>query len=121
MDLCQQSKVSAFQYADYAKKPLPKEKEVGGGDQNDKVGGHGPHLPHEHIKSTLTCVVILIENKLETGKKTLLQLRLSRKTHVESGRKEEDAIVLGPVPLGGVTKEEEDCIGLEILPTERAF
>ena len=94
---------------------------MGGGDQDDRVGGHGPHLPHEHIKSTSTCVVILIENKLETGRKTLLQLRLSRKTHVESGRKEEDAIVLGPGPLEEVKKEEEDCIGLEILPTEQVF
>ena len=94
---------------------------MGGGDQDDRVGGHGSHLSHEHIKITSTCVVILIENKLETGRKTLLQLRLSRKTHVESGRKEEDAIMFGPGPLGGVTKEEEDCIGLEILPTERAF
>ena len=46
---------------------------------------------------------------------------MTRSRQIKSGRKEEDAIVLGPVPLGGVTKEEEDCIGLEILPTERAF
>ena len=40
---------------------------------------------------------------------------------MESGRKEEDAIMLGPGHLGGVTEEKEDCLGLEILPSARAF
>lgn len=38
---------------------------------------------------------------------------------MESGRKEIDAISSEPGPLGGDT-EEEDYMGLEILPGERA-
>ena len=72
MDLCRQSKVSAFPYADCAKQPLPEQKQMGGGDQDDRVGVHGPQLLHEDIKSTSTCGVILIENKQKTDRKTLL-------------------------------------------------
>ena len=38
-----------------------------------------------------------------------------RKIQVESHRKGREVIRWGPVPLGGVTKEEGDYRGLEIL------
>ena len=64
--------------------------------------------PHKHIKSTSTCGAILTENKLETGKKTIMQPRLYRNIHTESGRKGREEIGEGSVPLGGDTEEEGD-------------
>ena len=48
------------------------------GDLDGRIGGCGVHLPapHRHIKNTSTHGAVLTENKLETGRKTLEQLRL---------------------------------------------
>ena len=43
-----------------------------------------------------------------------------RKTHTESGRKGREVVRSGPAHLGGDTEEEEDYMGSEILPVERA-
>ena len=43
--------------------------------------------PHEHMKNTSTCGAARTENKQETGRKALLQPRLQRKIHTESGVK----------------------------------
>ena len=55
---------------------------------------------HEHIKNSRICGAVLTEDKLETGRKTLIQQTLERKIHTESGWKGKKVIRSGPAPLG---------------------
>ena len=41
----------------------------------DRLGGHGTHFPHEH-EDTSKCGESITENELETGRKTFVQPRL---------------------------------------------
>ena len=66
--------------------------EGGGQDQDGEVGRPKAHLPHEHIKITITCRATLIKNDLKISRMALLQPRLLRKNHMESGRREGEEI-----------------------------
>lgn len=63
--------------------------------------------PHKDIKNTSTYGVILIENDLETGRKTLKTAKVIRKNHKESSRKEEKWSGWDLCPLGRDTEEKE--------------
>ena len=67
-------------------------------------------FPHAHIKTTSTCGVILIENKLETNRKTYTT-RTVRKFHMESGRKGREVIRSRPISPGQGTKEKGNYTG----------
>lgn len=49
------------------------------------------------------CEIIVTENRLDTGRKTHI-IKAVKKSYMESGRKEREAIRLGPVSLLGGTQ-----------------
>lgn len=69
---------------------------------------------HEHIKDTATYWAILSENKMETGRKILLQPSLLRKIYMGLSRKEEVSMLVPMLP-GGDTEEEGDIMNSGIL------
>ena len=49
--------------------------QISWGRDQDRLGGHGTHFPHEH-EDTSKCGESITENELETGRKTFVQPRL---------------------------------------------
>ena len=91
------------------------------GDQDVGLGGHWAHPPppDERIKNTFTCGTTLAENNLETGRKVLLQPRLWRKIHIESGKGRRNNQVRTHVPSRrpmSLAEEEWHITGSGILP-----
>ena len=72
---------------------------------------------HKHVKVTSTCKAILTENKQETGRKTLLQLRLQISTRSQVGREEKQA-GQDPLPYEG-TQEKRGISWAQRCPPGR--
>lgn len=71
-------------------------------DQDGRVGRCGTHpLTPKYIKNTCTCGIMFMENQLETGRRTPIQLKLlDRFLRNLAGQKK--GMGLGPASLGGL-------------------